>query len=281
MTTTTAPSTTTSSRPEGWRLAPPGRSTGPLGHISQVARLTDQMTALDVRLPAEITRLSATWATLDDLRQPKPEPAVGLLADADTITGMVLAAAQRRATLAEVGVVIDQMERELLSDATSWYQHHADDVIDQLRPSFDAAARAVRGAVSAGVTSTMGLRDAPDDAVTLWRAAYGRGAATDQLSAVASARYALSESCWIAPMETGVSNRGDFSVAVGAPAGWWDHIGRSWETVANPQLCRLATPWHFAGSGGRVCTPTPTLRPTISSGPTPIWPPPGRPPQQT
>lgn len=233
--TTTAPTTT--SKPGGLRLAPPGRSVGPLGHPVVVVRLVEQLTGLGVTLPTELVRFGETYKALDTLREPAPESVVGLLADADQVVGMVLAAAQRRAVLAEVGPVVDQVHRELLSDGASWFQANADDVIDQLRPGFDAAAAAVRKAVAAGVHSTTGrLGDLPDNALMLWRAAYGRGAATDQLSAIASARYALSESCWVAPMETGVSNRGDFSVAFNAHAGWWDRTGRSWEQVADPQL---------------------------------------------
>lgn len=240
-TTTAAPPTTTSSTPaEGWRFALPGRSTGPLGHPVVVVRLIEQLTGLGVKLPAELVRFRETFEALDALRQPDAEPVVGLRADADQVAAMVMAAAQRRAVLAEVGSVVDQVHRELLADGASWFQANCDSVLDQLRPGFDKAAAAVRAAVKAGVGSTTGrLGDLPDNAIALWRNAFGSGAATDVLNRIASARYALSESCWIAPMETGVSNRGDFSVAFNAHAGWWDRIGRSWETVTNPQLLSI------------------------------------------
>jgi len=235
MSTTTTTPPTAATPPEGWRLAPPGRSVT-MGDINAVIRLVAQLADLDVTLPDEITRLTATWQAVEDLRKPDPRPAAGLLADADQLAAMVRGEAQQRAVLAEVGAVIAQVEHEILFDATSWFQHSADVVLDQLRPGFDRAAAEVRAAVDGGVTSTMGLRDAPDDAVALWRAAYGRGAATDQLSAVASARYALSESCWVAPLETGVFNQGDLSVAFNAPAGWWRRTPRLWEQVPAPRL---------------------------------------------
>lgn len=241
MSTTTTTPPTTATPPEGWRLAPPGRSTGPLGSLVAVARLTDQLQQLNVTLPVEIARLSATWATLSGLHQPKPEPAAGLLADADQIVGMATAAAQQRAVQAQVAGVVDRVERELLSDATSWYQHNADAVLDQMRPSFDKAAAAVTAAVAAGVhSSTSRLGDLPDDAVKLWRAAYGNGAATSQLNAMAAARHALSESCWVTPMEVGWNQPSDMSPAFNAPAGWWNRIGRSWEQVPDPRLLPTA-----------------------------------------
>jgi len=238
-TTTATPPPSTTSKPEGWRLAPPGSGAGPYASIVEQCRLVDQLTALDVQLPEELVRLPATWAAVQALIEPRPLPSVGLRADAERITALVAAAARQRAEQNEVAVVIQQTERELLNDSACWFQSAADSILDRLRPQWDAAATAVTTAVAAGVRSGSVLRDASDGDVGLWRAAYGRGGGTDVLSAIASARVAMSQACAVVPAESAPFGA-DFSICFNAPKGWWSRTGRSWEQVPDPQLLSIA-----------------------------------------
>lgn len=155
-------------------------------------RVLGDLDELGVAIPAPVRRaLTLQQEIADTLIRPPAVSAWLAEQDLDRVRAEDVAELMRAHVVArEVGDRRGELAREvtahLVDRAVDALADHLDDVVDQLRPRWNEAARVVAAAVDAGITSATTADEAiaDDTQVQHWRALAGAVATLDQLDAV-------------------------------------------------------------------------------------------------
>ena len=171
--------------------------------------LVGQLVGLGVELPEEMTRTADQVQRLRGLRPP-PAPPTDLLGLTDSqltdvLTDLAISCVARvdasSGPGAEAIVMLDGAMRTALADALAG---HADAILDQLRPAFEAAAESVHATTRLGIHPGTTDRDIVkgDDVGRLADAWTSLPAQVRILESIAAVRISLSETAGVVPCMT-------------------------------------------------------------------------------
>lgn len=170
----------------------------------RVCELIRQLQTLQVDLPDDL-HASAEQLLRVPLLMPQPEaPRASLIGLSDDELVDILRGVGTATVLAEQrygSAAFSAVNRALAADLADAIAERADDILDQLRPAFDAAAAAMRHAVELGLHGRSTDRDVlqADDIAAVRDAWSALPAAARTLEAIAQARIALSVAAGVPP----------------------------------------------------------------------------------
>ncbi|EWT03988.1 hypothetical protein N864_15790 [Intrasporangium chromatireducens Q5-1] len=214
------------------------------GQLEYVHVLVPQLQALGVTLPPEVVSGSERLVRLGSLRpQPRPTRKLIGLTEAELTTelrelGVAMALADDAGPGPRaVGLAYQIMQEEIAATA----RDIADDILTEIRPSFDAAASVVRRAVDLGINSRTTHEDIlrADDVATARDAWSAIPEATRTLDAVADARMTLSMVTGVAP----APERGRNAWGRAVQPGEW--IGAAFTRSALPWRQEFEDTWQM------------------------------------
>ncbi|GAB4067794.1 hypothetical protein GCM10028777_24960 [Angustibacter speluncae] len=141
-------------------------------HLGDVLALIDRYTSAGVTLTDRINHGVQTAQWLRTNPVPQPEPVDLLEAPTNTVLQRMVDQALSRGLANDLGMANTTTQDELRAALQDALIEHADDALDQLRPTFDAAVKQVRAAVAAGIRphhTSDAVIDLGDKAVRAWR----------------------------------------------------------------------------------------------------------------
>jgi hypothetical protein len=173
-------------------------------NVGALRALVRQLQDCGVRVPGQVVNAAALLeaATSGELtRLALQAPALDLLAtDQDSLVEQVLAHARRRLILDTVADSVWHVTLDLADQAGAVLADQTDNLIDQMRPAFNAAAalftKATKAGIAAGMTAEQVIALGDSRALTAWRALPDAAAVLDS---IAAARLALSDTLGVAP----------------------------------------------------------------------------------
>lgn len=157
-----------------------------------VARFVDKLDDLEVTYPDQVASAMAFHATIADGTMVATAGQVStpdlLAMDRAALAAHIKDVAAVRSLVGEsLGNAAWEVDQQLCAAAVVLLREHADDILDQLRPAFDTAAKAVHEAVAVGVQSGMGAQQVigvGDRAVRAWRGLPPHIATLDRIAAL-------------------------------------------------------------------------------------------------
>ena len=231
--------------------------------FSLIAQLTD----LDVDLPPEVVTAAALLqdATNGELTRLALEPASCDLVhlDRSALVEHIREHAARRVVTDTMAESVWQISLSLAQQAGDLLAERADDLISQLRPTFEQAAREITSATKAGIRAGITAEQVMDlgpKAIAAWRSLPAHAATLDR---IASARIALSETLGVAPSANPFGPR-QYGAAFSASAPKWDTrtsgADRWLRLAAQPEPLTLLS----IEESGRAARATITMRQPIA-----------------
>lgn len=157
-----------------------------------VARFVKALDDVEVTYPEQVASAMATHATIADgslvaTAGQVSTPDLLAMDHADLVAHIKGVAVLRSLAGDSLGNAAWQVDTQLCAAAAVALREHADDILDQLRPSFDAAAKVVHEAVAVGVRSEMSAQQVigvGDRAVSAWRGLPPHIATLDRIAAL-------------------------------------------------------------------------------------------------